>query len=77
MKKQTAMQWLIEQLANHNGVTRAGFEKCIQKAIAMEKEQTIQAFNLGVYDGGGIIKKYKMSGEQYYNKTYNNTKASD
>ena len=39
--KQTAVEWLIEQLENHNGVTRAGFEKCIQEAKEMEKEQMI------------------------------------
>lgn len=68
--KQTAVQWLVEQLENHNGVTRAGFEKCIQESIEMEKEQIKDAFNFGVYDGGGIVKKYKMSGEQYYNQTF-------
>ena len=39
--KQTAVEWLVEQLENHNGVTRAGFEKCIQDAKEMEKEQMI------------------------------------
>ena len=41
--KQTAVQWLIEQLENHNGVTRAGFNKCIQEAIEMEKWQIMEA----------------------------------
>ena len=36
--KQTAVEWLVEQLENHNGVTRAGFEKCIQEAKEMEKK---------------------------------------
>ncbi len=34
--KQTAVEWLIEQLENHNGVTRTGFEKCIQEAKETE-----------------------------------------
>lgn len=38
--------------------------------LEMEKQQMIDAFNFGVYDGGGIIKKYKMSGEQYYNEQF-------
>jgi hypothetical protein len=36
----TAVEWLVKQLENHNGVTRA-FEKCIQEAKEMEKEQII------------------------------------
>lgn len=39
MKKQTAVQWLVEQLINHNGVTRASFEDVIDQAKEMEKEQ--------------------------------------
>jgi Mor family transcriptional regulator len=73
MKKQTALQWFIEQIENHNGVTRAGFQKCIDEALQMEKEQIVEGFNFGVYDGGGLIKKYKMSGEQYYNESYLNS----
>ena len=37
--KQTAVEWLFEQLENHNGVTRAGFKKCIQEAKEMEIKQ--------------------------------------
>lgn len=42
--KQTAVEWLIEQLENHNGVTKSGFENVIQQAKAMEKKQIIEAF---------------------------------
>ena len=40
--KQTAVEWLVEQLENHNGVTRAGFEKCIQEAKEMEKKNRLK-----------------------------------
>jgi hypothetical protein len=74
MKKQTAVQWLVEQLENHNGVTRAGFEKCIQEAIAMEKEQMKTLYSIFMMDTRtGELYDF----EEYYNKTYNNTKASD
>ncbi|CAB5218629.1 hypothetical protein UFOVP211_43 [uncultured Caudovirales phage] len=43
----TAIDWLVEQLENHNGITKAGFEKCIQQAKAMEKEQRINDINFG------------------------------
>jgi hypothetical protein len=67
----TAVEWLVKQLENHNGVTRAGFEKCIQEAKEMEKEQIIDAH-------GNKLKKsrdtgnyeYWFSGEDYYNKTF-------
>ena len=39
--KQTAVEWLVEQLENHNGVTRPAFENVIQQAKAMEKEQMV------------------------------------
>jgi|688.fasta_scaffold938990_1 hypothetical protein len=40
--KQTAVQWLVEQLENHNGVTRAGFEKCIKEALKMETKNKLE-----------------------------------
>lgn len=49
--KQTALQWFIEQIENHNGVTRAGFQKCIDEALQMENEQLKSAYQRG--------KKYK------------------
>ena len=65
--KQTAVEWLEIQLFKKKGK----FNKSdIKQAKAMEKEQIMSAFDFGVYDGGGIIKKYKMSGEQYYNETF-------
>ena len=47
--KQTAVEWLVEQLENHNGVTRAGFQKCIQDAKEMEKEQMRYFIQVGYY----------------------------
>jgi hypothetical protein len=62
--KQTAVEWLIEQLENHNGVTREGFEKCIQEAKDMEKEELFNAFDSGTY-----FSKWENA-EQYYFETY-------
>ena len=64
--KQTAIEWLIEQLENHNGITRSGFEKCIQQAKEMEKEQIIDAFNQSWHDR---MNPYKTA-EKYYNETF-------
>ena len=59
--KQTALQWFIEQIENHNGVTRAGFQKCIDEGLQMEKEQMIELWNIAVTC---------ESFEQYYNETF-------
>ena len=63
--KQTAVEWLIEQLENHNGVTRAGFEKCIQDAKEMERTQIVKAYDKGEFNSG-----CNETSEQYYVKTY-------
>ncbi len=70
--KQTAVEWLAEQITTvkwkMSDITDRN--SIIEKAKEMEKEQIMSAFDFGVYDGGGSIKKYKMSGEQYYNETF-------
>jgi hypothetical protein len=62
----TAVEYLVHMYALKGVI----YEDDIDKAIEMEKEQIVEGFNFGVYDGGGLIKKYKMSGEQYYNETF-------
>jgi hypothetical protein len=62
--KQTAVQWLVEQLENHNGVTRPAFENVIQQAKAMEKEQIKEAWL------NSLTKGDYNSAEQYYTETY-------
>ena len=62
MSKQTAVEWVIEQYINKN----RGFE-VFMKAIQMEKEQIIEAFEDG--NEHGFICK---TGEEYYNETYKN-----
>ena len=70
MAHQTAVEWLFEQLDNTTIFSKYVFLEIIEQAKEMEKEQIENAFNYGVYDGGGLIKKYKMSGEIYYNETF-------
>ena len=61
--KQTAVEWLVEQLENHNGVTRAGFEKCIQDAKEIERTQIVKAYDKGEFNSG-----CNETSEQYYVK---------
>ena len=68
----TAIEWLIEQLENHNGVTRAGFEKCIQEAKEMEKEQIIAAHKTATLEAG-----FEHSADDWANQYYNETFKSE
>lgn len=68
--KQTAVEWLVEQLESHNGVTRTEFENVIQQAKEMEKHQIIEAFWNGDNTDCLSEQNAKEFAEQYYNETY-------
>ena len=69
--KQTAVEWLMEEYINGLSINL----QIMKKALEMEKEQIIEAH-------GNKLKKsrdegnyeYWFSGEDYYNKTFKNTK---
>jgi hypothetical protein len=69
MTTQTAIEWLIDEL--NQKIDFIPMDKwdmirdIIQKAIAMEKEQMIKAFNEGTF-----ASDEKVTAEQYYNETY-------
>ena len=63
MNKQTAVEWLAEQMMhpqNHNPY--------IEQALAMEREQIIDAVSKG-FDNCEEG-KVRWLGEEYYNETY-------
>ena len=67
----TAVEFIIEQLENANVISRFAFPEVIQQAKAMEKEQIIDAYENGLYDGDGRNRShYNMNAEQYYNQTF-------
>jgi uncharacterized membrane protein YcaP (DUF421 family) len=74
--KQTAVEWLLEQLKDvkYNTLEKNGYsialEKIHKQAKEMEKQQIIDACNLQRNDYKGMP-TYNKSGEQYYNETYN------
>ena len=68
--KQTAVEWLVEQLENHNGVTRPAFDNVIQQAKAKEKEQMFSYTKEKQVIGENSMKFFTEDFEQYYNKTY-------
>jgi hypothetical protein len=71
MKKQTAVEWLVEQFEESYSYINEIFKETIEQAKAMEREQMVhcyeQAYRDGYIDNG-------KSGEQYYNETYGGDK---
>jgi hypothetical protein len=66
MKKQTAVEWLINQVEDFIGLIPVDI---IEQAKAMEKEQIVNALN----DGWYMAKHSNFvnsDAEQYYNETY-------
>jgi hypothetical protein len=72
--KQTAVEWLLENLNsepyseeefNHNS-------NCWDKALEMEKEQIIEAYNTSFL----LRDKPYSTAEKYYNETYENSNAT-
>jgi len=75
----TAVDWLLENLPLRykNAILNTCQEE-INQAKAMEKEQIIDAFEVG-YESCDIDEAFEInrklaSGELYYNKTYNQNK---
>ena len=81
MKKQTAVEWLIEQLDEQvyridykdNRINISiSFQDMItirKQAKAMEKEQIKDAYQKGDWDES-YLEENKIWAEQYYNETY-------
>jgi hypothetical protein len=70
MKKQTAIDWLVEQVKskdNQKSFSILQWLKIIEKAKEMEKEQIMEAF----LDG---YKSHPYMTEKYYNETYGDNK---
>lgn len=70
MSKQTAVEYLIQEIKHAACVkskSMSEWNKVFTKAIAMEREQIVDAFCKG-YDHVGD--SYDNAEEQYYNETY-------
>ena len=63
-KKQTAVEWL-EEKRKWSVITN----EHIEEALAMEKEQIVDAYKIGYDEGLQIITKYENV-EDYYTSTY-------
>jgi hypothetical protein len=74
MKKQTAVEWLINELKLNDTIEKENLiiaRQIIEQAKAMEKEQILNAW----YDCKlSIVDKKPMDAEEYYNETYGGDK---
>jgi hypothetical protein len=72
--KQTAVEWLIEQLKKNENIRWRGapVSELTEQAKAMEKEQIIDAHIEGqrVFDKHNHTQWTNDQAEQYYNETY-------
>lgn len=59
--KQTAVEWLVEQIF---GDHTSEWQKQIDQAKELEKQQIVETYNEGALDGLQL-------GEQYYNHVFN------
>ena len=75
MKKQTAVEWLIEEMILKLDVrienTFDG-NNLLNQAKEMEKEQIIDAFGVGCHVESTRLIHYDDMAEQYYNETFKN-----
>jgi len=62
--KKTAVEWLVEQLNNYDSKMIELFNKEIQQAKEMEREQIRRAFC------HGEVARDRIDSIEYYNETY-------
>jgi hypothetical protein len=67
MKKQTAVEWLVEQLEQHHTKIDIKNTVVFQQAKALEKEQILNAYGEGFSNGNRINFRNR---NEYYNETY-------
>jgi hypothetical protein len=64
MNKQTAVEWLIDQLTPSISLQQKHIDELKNQAKEMEKEQIIDAYKFGLSD------EYVIGSQKYYNETY-------
>ena len=68
--EQTAVEWIVQQLNPSIALQQKYIDELKEQAKEMEKQQIIDAFESGVYDGGENVSQYNMNSEQYYKETF-------
>ena len=70
LKKQTAVQWLFNQLEFDESVSMDNIEEIFKQAKEMEKEQIKDAYYQIGKDHQDMIFAIEKDAEQYYNETF-------
>ena len=68
---ETATQWLFEKLWDEPK-DKLTWYALLEQAKQMEKEQIIDAFNMGMEEFANDTTIQVYQGEQYYNETFKN-----
>ena len=72
MKKQTAVEWLIDEIRNqikvHRKLNAITLSKLKMQAKAIEKDQISQAYTIGVEED--VYSNPLRTGEMYYDQTF-------
>jgi hypothetical protein len=70
--EQTAVEWLVEQLAPSVSLQQKYIDELLEQAKEMEKQQIIDAYGVKVKHSieQGTTVYTKTFGEQYYNETF-------
>ena len=69
--KQTAVEWLSEQIFNDVDLKDSILKLAIQQAKEMEKEQIVDAYRFGIQD------EYVIGSRNYYNETFKQQSVTD
>lgn len=70
-KKQTAVEWFLSELERMQYFIGNDMLQAFKQAKAMEKEQIVDAVNVGFEEGCKFPEDIKLkNAEQYYNETY-------
>ena len=70
--KITAVEWLTIQLERYYGHADIKNTTAFLRAMEMEKQQIIDAFNMGMEEFANDTTIQVYQGEQYYNETFKN-----
>ena len=67
--KQTAVEYLYKIIHARIHIDK-DLSEYLEQAKEMEKQQIVDAFDSGLYDGGENVSNYNLAAEQYYNETF-------
>ena len=69
-QKQTAVDWIIDKIIENNNMSEIYLSIFdVAEAKEMEKEQIVEAYDAGLFDGTMDDVNDRMH-KQYYNETY-------